>query len=245
VPVLIAAYLLVPALLWIYGFAAQPILIGKHLLYAAPGIILLIAGVCLSLDRRKAAFAGCAVVLLYGLSLLAAGTVRPHENWNAAYAFLAQTAGAGDVIAICPFHDFAALRYPANHPLDVPVVTRVDSSTIEIEAKLGTDPRWDQVLFQSTLYPHLALKRLGRESPEDAQGPAGTLALQPGQSVWRVDGHCGDKAEDMDRFMSAAAYDPAAVRYQDDTAGTASILIRQYRVHAPITLEIRDATLKP
>lgn len=239
------AYLLVPLLLWLYGFAALPILIGKHLLYAAPGIILLITGICLALDRRKAAFAGCAAVLLYGLSLLAAGTIRPHENWTAAYAFLAQSAAPGDIVAMCPFHDFAALRYPADHPVDLPVVTRIDGSTIEIEARLGADPRWDQVLFQSTLYPHLALKRLGRPAPEGAQGPAGTLVLKPGQSVWRVDGHCGDKAEDMDRFMSAAAYDPATVRYQDDTGGAASILIRQYRLHAPITLEIRDATTKP
>lgn len=245
VALLIVAYLLVPLLLWLYGFVALPILIGKHLLYAGPGIILLIAGVCLSLDRRKAAWAGCAAVLLYGLSLLAAGTVRPHENWNGAFAFLAQAAQAGDVVAVCPFHEFTALRHPADRPLDVPVVTRVDGNTIEIEAKLGADPHWDRVLFQSTLYPHLALKRLGRQAPEGAQGPAGTLALQPGQSVWRVDGHCGDKAEDMDRFMSAAAFDAASVRYQDDIGGPAAILIRQYRVNAPLTLEIRDATPKP
>jgi len=69
------------------------------------------------------------------------------------------------------------------------------------------------------------------------------LALKPGQSVWRVDGHCGDKADDMDRVMSNAGYDTGIVRYQDDTTHPGTIVIRQYRVNAPMTLEIRDATL--
>ena len=45
--------------------------------------------------------------------------------------------------------------------------------------------------------------------------------------------------------MSAAGYEPGVVRYQDDTGSPATILIRQYRVSAPLTLEVRDATPKP
>jgi hypothetical protein len=238
---LILAYLLVPVVMWLYGFVAQPILIGSNILYAIPGIVLLIAGICLALDQRAAAWAGCAVVLLYGLSLLATGTIRERENWRAAYQYLAGAVAAGDVVAICPFHDFSALRYHATGPANVPVVTRVDGRTIEIEAKLGTDPRWDRVLFRAALYPHMTAWWSGGRAATPPAGAASTLDLKPGQSVWRVDGHCGDKTEDMDRTMSAAGYDPGLVRYQESP----TILIRQYRVNAPMTLEIQDATQAP
>jgi hypothetical protein len=242
---LILAYLLVPVLIWLYGFVAQPLLLAKNILYAVPGVILLIAGVCTAPGNRATAWAGCAAVLLYGVSLLATGTVRERENWRAAYDFLAGAVAAGDVVAICPFHDFASLRYHADGAVNVPVVTRVDGSTIEIEAALGTDPRWDQTLFHAALEPHLSRRWTGAQAGADALGVAGRIDLEPGQSVWRVDGHCGDKAPDMDRAMSAAGYEPGVVRYQDDTGSPATILIRQYRISAPLTLEIRDATPKP
>ena len=240
---LVLAYLLVPVLTWLYGFAAHPILVGSNLLYAVPGVILLITGLCLALDRRAVAWAGCAAVLLYGLSLLATGTVRERENWRAAYEYLARAVTGGDVVAVCPFHDFSSLRYHANGPVNVPVVTRVDGSTIEIEAMLGTDPLWDQTLFQAALYPHMTAFWSGKRAATNASGAVTRLDLKPGQSVWRVDGHCGDKADDMDRVMSNARYDTGIVRYQDDTTHPGTIVIRQYRVNAPMTLEIRDATL--
>jgi hypothetical protein len=242
---LIVAYLLVPVLIWLYGFVAQPLLLAKNILYAVPGVILLIAGVCTAPGNRALAWAGCAAVLLYGVSLLAMGPVRERENWRAAYDFLAGAAAAGDVVAICPFHDFASLRFHAGGAVNVPVVTRVDGSTIEIEAALGTDPHWDETLFHAALEPHLSRRWTGEQAEAGALGIAGRIDLRPGQSVWRIDGHCGDKAPDMDRAMSAAGYEPGVVRYQDDTGSPATILIRQYRVNAPITLEIRDATPKP
>ena len=36
---LIAAYLLVPVMMWLHGFLGQPMLIGRGMLYAVPGMI--------------------------------------------------------------------------------------------------------------------------------------------------------------------------------------------------------------
>ncbi|HEV8391073.1 MAG TPA: hypothetical protein VGQ35_14580, partial [Dongiaceae bacterium] len=88
--------------------------------------------------------------------------------------------------------------------------------------------------------PHVTAWLAGKRASMNELGVASTLELKPGQSVWRVDGHCTDKAEDMDRAMSAAGYDPGIVLYQDNATRATTILIRQYRVNAPISLEIWD-----
>jgi hypothetical protein len=230
-------YLLVPAIMWLQGFVGRPILIPRVMLYCLPGIILLIIGLCLALNRRAAAWAGVAVVALYCASLLLKGTIREREDWGAAYAYLAGAVSPDDVVAICPHINFPSLRYHATAPVAAAVVTTLGGKLVEIEEKLGGDPDWDRTYFQAFELPLTNARLEGR--PLTIGGAATQLALKPDRSIWRIDGHCRETDKDIDRALSAVDVGPGVVRFQRKTSSWA-ISIRQYRVLAPATLDVQN-----
>ncbi len=209
-------------------------------------MILLITGVIfLALDGRKAAWAGVAAVALYGVSLLLTGTIREREDWRAAYEYLAGAAAPGDVVAICPAFNYPSLRYHATAPVAAAVVTTVDGQLAAIEGPLGSDRHWDRTYFQKIERPLTMARIAGEGTSAIGSGAAGTLELTPAQSIWRVDGHCTEASDDMDRALAAAGADPGIVRFETDTSRGSAISIREYRVVAPTTLEVQSLAARP
>jgi hypothetical protein len=241
---LIAAYLLVPVMMWLHGYLGQPILIGRGMLYAVPGMILLITGLCLVLEQRAAILASCAVLALFGLSTLLTGTIREREDWRGAYAFLAGVAAPGDVIALCPAFNYPALRYHATALVGAPVITLVDGRLVEVEQSLGGNRAWDQTYFQALIAPYVTARLAGTSMPLDHLGTAKAVALAPGQSIWRIDGHCSDPSI-MDSLLVVTRQSSGIVRFEDDTPNAGSISIRQYRVTEPTAFEVRSLVAPP
>jgi mannosyltransferase len=245
----ILAYLTVPIGVWLFGFVARPLFLARVVLFCVPGLILLITAVCLSFERRVATCVGTAVVLLYGGSTLLFGIMREKEDWRGAYGFLATSVLPGDVIAVCPIHNYPTLRYHAVAPVGSAVlVIASDGSLVQIEDGLGTNPDWDKTYFhyhvtEGSRPAALASRVIGRRAAAHDPGVTARLELLPGQSLWRVDGHCSPSyAADMDARLSRLHPDAGVVwleqRNEPTPHGGYIISIRRYRIAAPVALGI-------
>jgi hypothetical protein len=231
------AYLAVPILIWLFGFVARPLFMDRVILFSVPGMILLITAVCFGLGHRFAAGAAIAVVILYGNSTLLFGVMREKEDWRGAYRFLVATASPTDVIAVCPLYNYVALRYHAGAPVGSAVLAvSADGSFVQIERGLGTNPEWDKTFHRTVSVPRMAGQRVGTHVVPTA------FRLQPGQSVWRVDGHCNSSfAATMDAALYPLIPDPdVAWTQKREGPQTWGIVIRRYRVSVPVALGIRD-----
>ena len=234
---LILAYLTAPVLVWLFGFVARPLFMDRTILFAVPGGILLITALCLALEKQAATWAALAAVLLYGASTLSFGIMREKEDWRGAYAYLAAVASPADAIAVCPLYNYPALRYHAVAPVGSSVLAvAADRNLVQIERGLGADPDWDKTYFRHFLVPRVAG---ARPTTQDIRVP-GRLDLQPGQSVWRVDGHCNPGfSADMDAALSAVSPDPdIAWRQTRKDPRAFGITIRRYRVVGPVAFDI-------
>ena len=173
---LILAYLASPVDIWLFGFVARPLFMDRVILFSVPGMVLLITAVCLSLGERSAMRAAIAAVVLYGASTLLFGTMREKEDWRGAYRFLAAAASPNDVIAVCPFYNYPALRYHASAAVRSAVLAvRASGAVVEAEHGLGANPDWDKIYFRAALVPRMP------GQPAAKMGVPTTLRLQPGQ----------------------------------------------------------------
>jgi hypothetical protein len=231
---MIFAYLSVPPLVWATGFIARPLFMERTILLAVPGAILLIVAICLALGPRLGAGAGLAMILAYGGSTLASGIVREKEDWRGANEYLAAAAAPGDVIAVCPLYNYPALRYAAASPVGAAVIGIAgDGSLLEIERGLGGNPSWDKTYFRYLVTPGAAAQR--------AAAPVRLLALRPGQSIWRVDGHCNTGfSSDLARALDSAGAASVAWRQTRLDAGTFGVAVRRYTLSAPLMLDVLD-----
>jgi mannosyltransferase len=239
---LILAYLSVPIIVWLFGFVARPMFMDRVILFAVPGMILLITAICCALGRRSAGRAAIAVVLLYAISTLLFGIMREKEDWRGAYRFLAAAAAPGDVIAICPFYNYPALRYHADTAVGSAVIAvRANRDLVQIEHGLGSNPDWDKAYFRAAFVPALAGRRAA------PPGVPTTLRLQPGQSVWRIDGHCNpDFRASIDAALRPLAPGSEIAWVQKrEGAYAMGIIVRRWRVTMPIALNVRDLTPGP
>ena len=205
------AYILVPPIMWLQGYVWRPILIYRCMLYAVPGMILMVTGLCLALDRRAARWAGAAAVSVYAASLLLTGTIRDREDWRSAYDYLATVAAPGDIVATCIY---SPLRYAATASLPLTVVTMTGGQLVEIERELGGDPNWDQTYFRKLIFPQMTARIEGRNVSIIDLGPTTTIDLAPGQSIWRVQRTtaCDRFAAELDHALSAVSSDAGAMR---------------------------------
>jgi hypothetical protein len=234
---LIVAYLTVPALVWLFGFVARPLFMDRTILFAVPGMILLIVAVCLALDRRSAAGAAIATVFLYSASTLAFGIVREKEDWRGAYEYLAVHASPSDLVAVCPLYNYPALRYHARLTVGSAVLgVAADGSLVEVEHGLGINPQWDKTYFHFVMIPEAT-----GAPTRDVSVPA-LLSLRPGQSIWRVDGHCNTGfSGDLVRALRNTGSDPQTVwRQTRKDPRTFGIAVRRYRIDAPAVLNVED-----
>ena len=93
-----------PLLVWLFGLAARPVFMTRTILIAVPGAMLAIA-LLLKFEQRLARFV---VVALYAISLLATGTTRQKEDWQA----VADRVG-NDSVLMCEPGQVAAMRHVA------------------------------------------------------------------------------------------------------------------------------------
>jgi hypothetical protein len=114
---------------------------------------------------------------------------------------------------------------------------------LEVEHGLGTNPDWDKTYFRHLLVPEAARWRL---TAQDVHVPA-LLDLRPGQSIWRVEGHCNPGfADDLDAALNAISPDPDIAWSQKRKDPRAfSVTVRRYRVVAPVTLDVQDIAAHP
>lgn len=237
VPWLILAYLAVPVIVWLFGFAARPLFMDRVILFSVPGMILLITAICCALRGRSTTRAAIAAVLLYGASTLLFGIMREKEDWRGAYQFLAASAAPFDIIAVCPFYNYPALRYHAGTAVGSAVLAVTANQTlVEIERGLGTNPDWDKAYFRAALVPQVAGPRAAES------GVPATLRLQQGQSVWRIDGHCNPGfMADIEAALRPLAPDPEIVWMQKRRGFQKwPVVVRRYRVSQPAALNVRD-----
>ena len=205
---------------------------------------MLITGLCLALEQRVAILASGATLALFGLSTLLTGTIREREDWRGAYAFLADAAAPGDVLVVCPAYNYPALRYHAVASIGAPVITLIGDRLVEVEELLGGNRAWDQAYFQAQIAPHMSARLAGTSMSLDHLGTAKAVALAPGRSIWRIDGHCSESST-MDSVLATTRKDSGIVRFKDNTPNAGSISIRQYRVTEPTALEVRSLVAPP
>ena len=238
---LILAYLAVPFIVWLFGFVARPMFMDRVILFALPGMILLITAICRALNERPAARAAIAAVLLYGASTLLFGIMREKEDWRGAYRFLAASAAPGDVIAVCPFYNYPALRYHAGRTVGSAVLAvQANGDLVEIEHGLGANPDWDKTYFRAALLPKMPGRRAETGMPT-------TLQLQPGQALWRVEGHCNPGFQaDIEAALRPLAPGPQIVWMQKRQGFQKwGIVIRRYYVIEPTVLDVLDLAPRP
>ena len=241
----ILAYLTVPIVVWLFGFVARPLFLPRVILFCVPGLILLIAAVCFAFERRVAARAGIAVVLLYGGSTLLFGTMREKEDWRGAYDYLAASVAPTDVIAVCPIYNYPTLRYHAVAPVASAVLAIASGGRLlQIEDGLGPNRDWDKTYFrheeEGSRYAVLASRVIGRRATAHDASVAAKLELLPSQSLWRVDGRCGPSdAAVMDARLRGLDPDPKVVWREPILQWDYTVTIRRYRITVPVALDIQ------
>ncbi len=218
---LVLGYLAVPFAIWGFGVVSTPIFIDRTIVYAAPGIILLIA---LIIDRsgpRVGLVAAIAAIAVWGGgSALKPST--PHEDWRHAAKLIMDGAKPGDVVVVCPIWEYPALRAAFDRPMDVRMVSVFyGGNLVEIEPRLGADRHWARTYHQRLDVPD-GERRLGRRLETVVAAPPPTpVPLASGATVWEVSGTC----RPFDRALKEAAL-PAGLgpstRIWEDVYGGAS-----------------------
>ncbi|MCM2472780.1 hypothetical protein HGO38_04725 [Rhizobium sp. CG5] len=220
-----------PAAIWLVGYVGRPIFLGRVLLFCIPGLILLLVAMIVSQPRQRAIALSMATIGLWLASTLLFGMMREKQDWRGANGFLAAAVAPDDIIAMCPDFEYPALRHAAS--ASVPVGRAVllgdeKGALTLIEAGLGASRTWAADYF-------VASQRY------DVR-PTVTLDIQPGQSIWRVDGICWDGIVEyatLDRIL--APIDPApSAEWSQKAKYDDHILIRRYRVTQPASLTLRQ-----
>ncbi len=179
----LAALLLQPIMLWIFGFIVSPIVMPRTILPSVPAVGLLLALLLAPHRLRLALAAGGAMILFALLSTATNGPMRDKEDWNGSARFLAQSVRPeSDLIVICPNWKAPALM-AATRGLNLAPFTSAGYDRMRlIEKRLGQEPDWDVAYFQRMFLP------LRSPKPEQLEDSA---TVYP-SSFWLVSSECPD-----------------------------------------------------
>lgn len=218
-----------PAAIWLVGYVGRPIFLGRVILFCIPGLILLLVAMIVGQPRQRAMVLSVATVGLWLASTLMFGMMREKQDWRGANGFLAASVASDDIVALCPDFEYPALRHAASEPLGRAVLLADDKGAVTlIEAGLGASQTWAADYFVA--------------SQRYDDRPTVTLDIQPGQSIWRVDGICWEGLAEyatLDRLL--APIDPApSTEWSQKAKYEDHILIRRYRVTQPASLTLRQ-----
>ncbi len=181
------AFLLLPLLIWGFGFSIRPIFMERTILFAIPGAILAIVAVVHALPTQRLRD-GCAVLATVALasSLLLHGTMRPREDWRGAYSVLAKGVKSGDLILLCAWQ-FPSLRHASVRPLPAPLIHAAGAFPMLYELKLGTRADWDRLFYRYDLVP---------VTRQTSRGPLRDVAVEitRGARLWLIESDCPEES---------------------------------------------------
>ena len=239
------AYLALPLLVWGLGLIAKPIFMERTILSAVPGMILLLTGLCLAGGWSWALRTGSALVAVYAVSSLVNSAEK--QDWRGAAAFLAGNTAPGDLIAVCPAWNFPAIRHAASAPAPAEVVAVLpDGRIVQMEAALGTDRAWDTSYHRNHARPGFEQK-FGTGAPDAPPRLAASPALvEPGRSIWRLDGHCYGRAEEaMNAALARVDAGPRTVWQEQGEDRPNRLAVIRYLAGAPVTFDIERPRGQP
>jgi 4-amino-4-deoxy-L-arabinose transferase-like glycosyltransferase len=206
VPVALA-FLALPLLIWLFGYVARPLFMPRTILFAIPGMILLIVAAISAVRSERGRIAASAIAIAaFLLPSLLHGTTREKEDWRGANAALAGHVRPGDLILVCPGWKYPALRHAAAQQLPAPVMIPLEPEPILEEQAFGSDPQWERTYFQSVTEPVMRSWIGGTARPH----PRGHIGLARGASLWLVGSECssGELASLARRFSMSGGWIP-------------------------------------
>jgi mannosyltransferase len=226
----ILAFLALPLLLWLFGYVARPLFMPRTILFAIPGMVLLIVAAVSAFQSDRARLAASAVaVSAFLLPALLHGTMREKEDWRGANAALAGQVRAGDLIIICPGWKYPAFRHAATRPLPAAALIPLEPEPILEEQPFGSDAQWAQTYFAALTEPLMRSWIGGSAQPHRH----GRMTLERGASIWLVGSECsaeetaninrryGASGGWRDIWQSPATPDHAGIRIGRYVAATA------------------------
>ena len=164
--------LLAPVLMWLFGYAAKPLFMGRTILIAIPAF-----SVALSLCFKGRPWTMSAIVAAYALNLFWTGTTRPKPDWASAATMLTK-ATRGDVVILCPAWEAAAFRHAVHSAIPAPLVLEWENGFMMAEPALGSNRDWVHSYFANLSAPTGDRQRAFE---------AGGKALASAGRVWRVE----------------------------------------------------------
>lgn len=236
----VLAFLALPLLIWLFGYIARPLFMPRTILFAIPGMILLIVAAIGGFRSERARMvASVLAVAAFLLPALLHGTTREKEDWRGANAALAGRVRPGDLILVCPGWKYPALRHAAAGPLPAPAMIPLEPEPILQEQSFGSDPQWERTYFQSVTEPVMRSWIGGTARPH----PRGRMEMAPGASLWLVGSEC--TPEEMANLARRFAMSSGWTRIWESpaTPDHAGISVGRYvlatRLAAPVMLPPR------
>ncbi|MEA1072986.1 glycosyltransferase family 39 protein [Sphingomonas sp. LY160] len=182
------ALLSLPLFLWLFGFVVRPVFMPRTILFAIPGVILLVVS-AITLIRNRTIFCLTSTLFLfaYVAATLHFGTVRPKEKWGAATEFLAANVRHGDLVIVCPTWKYPAARHALSAlPLDAPALTWSKGRMLLMEQRFGAEPDWAKKYFGSVIL----LNQQVYQSDDEVIFRPTSISAARGSSVWLIDSEC-------------------------------------------------------
>jgi hypothetical protein len=185
---ILAALVLQPIALWLFGYGLAPIIMPRTILPSLVGAGLLIAVLVTVRPVRWSTQAGVAVIGITLVITLASALPRRKEHWPMARAALGHADAKLDLIIVCPMWKAPPLMAATRDMRAAPLATPSNGGLQLIEQSLGADPAWDQLYFRRVFRPVQA-SALGLATPAMRQ-----LAV-PVRDLYVVTSECVDKEE--------------------------------------------------
>lgn len=161
----LAGMLIIPLLIWLFGYVVRPIFVMRTILIAVPGYLLLVT-LLIDLDRavnRRRMTAGLILLLQLGV-VAVSGTVRPKEPWVEVQQVLKARAGPSDLVIICPLWKYPAMRDAMTDSVPQQVLGTRGDEIYLVQADSGSRSAWPRFHYD-TLYEPLLRSFLTETHP--------------------------------------------------------------------------------
>ena len=190
-----AILLVVPLLVWLFGFVVSPILMKRTLLLGIPGAMLLVALLDQLFPRW---WIGPAALALFALNLAIGGTARPKPAWDQVAALIEREARPGDAVVLCYrihaaplMHALGGLAGPRRAATDL--YTAYPGYLLKLEAPSYRGD-WVRPYFDTVFHDDVTSFMTKHDVP---RRPAMTTISG---RIWLVETSCGLAAE-IDRWI--------------------------------------------
>ncbi|MDQ3078040.1 MAG: glycosyltransferase family 39 protein [Pseudomonadota bacterium] len=172
---ILAALLVQPLALWLFGFFVSPVVMARTMLPSLPAVGLLIALIIDPLRPRPRLFAGLIIAAVVLTATLVGGTVRSKEGWAGVRSILKE-AEPEALIVVCPHWKGPALMAATREIGAGPLAMWVTGRMKLVEQRLGKERRWDRLYFDRVFI---------QSKPSNEQ----IVQLRPGE-IWLVASEC-------------------------------------------------------